>query len=965
MTARGTLAVRHILKPKPKSTWPPSISNARWRNPHPLSSSSHDTSRFRVASSYHHKPLLLRPCSFHHRPPVSASDMSSEKPVDHYRLPTDLLPRHYALTIRTDLVKEKFTGFVKIDLDVRKATKVVAFNAAAELKLGPASLVLDSSASVFTPTETNFDAATQRASLTFAEELPAGAKVTLYIGFETQLKDSMTGYYKSTWDKGIYALTQFEPTDARRALPCWDEPLYKATFSVTLISRKDTVSLSNMPERADVAVANEHTEALFEGVKDGSWYATTFETTPPMSTYLLAFANGEFVHLESSYKSPLSGKVRPLRIYATPDAIGQAQYALDIKEKALPLYEQAFDIEYPLPKLDTLVANDFDAGAMENWGLITGRTTAYLVDPENADIAAKKRIAGTQSHEVAHMWFGNITTMKWWDNLYLNEGFATLMGEKIILDKIHPEWKVDADFINTHLSAALRLDAKLSSHPIEVEVPDAGQIGQIFDALSYSKAASVLRMLSKYVGEEKFLKGVSLYLKKHLYSNTVSRNLWEGIGEETGLDIPKIMDIWVSKMGFPVITVTETPTGIKVRQDRFLEDGPAKPEDNETIWSVPLGLVTASSSGQAIVDNSAILETREAEFKLDTSKPFKINADANGVYRVLYTPARLAAIAKEAAKPDSIFSLNDRIGLVHDAFALAKSGHLSLSAALNLVHELRSESEFLVWDSIGANLAGITHTWWEDDKVTQRLKAFRRALCGPLVQKLGLDYSKSDSADITQLRTLAVGGAAIAEDPATIDVLLDRFAKYIAGDTSAIPVDLLLITFCTAVKHNGAPAYDAVLKFFENPQTPSIKVAAIYGLTSPTDPALLARTFELLLSSVRNQDLISFFRGLATNPKAIIALRDFFEKNYDLIYNRLEMTFSFSSIVQSVYTGFAKEEDRTKAEAFFKDKDIRKYNQALAQALDGINAKAAFVKRSTVDVLTWLEKWENVPRATL
>jgi aminopeptidase 2 len=592
-------------------------------------------------------------------------------------------------------------------------------------------------------------------------------------------------------------------------------------------------------------------------------------------------------------------------------------------------------------------------------GLITGRTTAYLVDPKNADLAAKKRIAGTQSHEVAHMWFGNITTMEWWDNLYLNEGFATLMGEKIILDKIHPEWKVDAEFINNHLTGALRLDAKLSSHPIEVVVPDAGQIGQIFDSLSYSKAASVLRMLSKFVGEDKFLKGVSLYLKRHLYSNTVSRNLWEGIGEATGLDIPKIMDNWVSRMGFPVITVTETPTGIKVRQDRFLEDGQAKPEDNKTIWSVPLGLVTASADGQSLIDNTALLETREAEFKLDTTKPFKINAETNGVYRVLYSPTRLAAIASEAAKPNSIFSLSDRIGLVHDAFALGKAGYVELSAALNLVHELRAETEFLVWDSLDTSLTGIIHTWWEDDKVTQPLKAFRGALCSSLVEKLGLEYSKTDSADITQLRTLAVGGAATVGDAATVKALLKRFSNYIAGDTSAIPADLLTVTFCTAVEQTGAPAYDAVLKLFENPPTPSVKVAAIRGLTNAVDPALQERTFKLIQTSVRSQDLVYFFRGFAMNPKAINALREFFETNYNSIYTRLETTFAMKFIIQCVYNGFSNEEDRAMAEAFFRDKDIGKYNQALAQALDGISAKAAFIKRSTSDVVTWLEKWES------
>jgi len=325
-----------------------------------------------------------------------------------------------------------------------------------------------------------------------------------------------------------------------------------------------------------------------------------------------------------------------------------------------------------------------------------------------------------------------------------------------------------------------------------------------------------------------------------------------------------------------VLTVSETPTGIKVRQDRFLESGPAKPEDNETIWSVPLGLISASVPGQASVDRITLLEAREAEFELDTTKPFKINADTNGVYRVLYTPARFLAIGREAVKENSIFSLDDRIGLVHDAFALAKASYLSLSAALNFVYELRANKEFLVWDGIDKNIAEIVYIWWEDDKVTQGVKAFRRALCSPLAKELGIEYSKDDSADITQLRTLAIDAAALSDDPAIVKTLLERFSKYTAGDTSAIPVDLLGTTFRTAVEHAGATAYDAVLKIFKNPATSTIKIAAIRGLTAAVDPALLERTFDLIQSSVRNQDLVYFFRRFSANPKAIIPLRDFF-----------------------------------------------------------------------------------------
>jgi len=318
-----------------------------------------------------------------------------------------------------------------------------------------------------------------------------------------------------------------------------------------MISRSDTVNLSNMPAKSedifDPNAGRSDDTVTWLSDKLGSlglaqdesekWKITRFAKSPPMSTYLVAFANGRFEYLESSYTSPLSGKMRPLRAYATKDMIDKMRWALYVKEKALPLYEKVFDIEYPLPKLDTLAAHDFDTGAMENWGLIAGGTSCFALDPDSEDLRTKKEIASVQCHEVAHMWFGNITTMEWWDNLYLNEGFATLMGEVIILDKIFPEWKLHSAFITEHHKWALDADDNLSSHPVEVECPDAEMVNQIFDDLSYSKAASVLRMLLSYVGEEKFLKGVSIYLKKHLFASSVTRDLLEGIQEASGKDV--------------------------------------------------------------------------------------------------------------------------------------------------------------------------------------------------------------------------------------------------------------------------------------------------------------------------------------------------------------------------------------------------------------------------------------------
>ncbi|KAG2116512.1 uncharacterized protein F5147DRAFT_673191 [Suillus discolor] len=877
--------------------------------------------------------LLTRYCST-----TSVITMTTDltsKPTDSgdFRLPLDVKPTHYDVTIKTDLENSIFEGVVKIDLDVKNETSTIVFNSA-DLKLNDAALYSDQLKIKQVDPSPSFDDKAERCILSFSTPVPAGSKATLSIGFSGELTGAMMGYYKSSFEqdgtKKYYTLTQFEPTAARRAFPCWDEPLLKATFAVTMISHPDTVNLSNMPITSEeiyqpqtTKVEDPSLEVLFSALTtqdspEAQWKISKFQTTPPMSTYLVAFANGRFAHLESSYKSPLSGKIRPLRIYSTPDVIHQAQYALDIKAKVLPVYEEIFDIEYPLPKLDTLVAHDFDAGAMENWGLITGRTSAFLLDPKNADVAAKKRVTTFQSHEVAHMWFGDITTMEWWDYLYLNEGFATLMGEVIVVG-VYPEWKVDSSFISEHLNDALDLDAKLSSHPIEVHCPDANQINQIFDSLSYAKAGSVLRMLSNFVGEERFLKGVSIYLKKHLYGNTVTKDLWQGISESTGVDVPRIMDNWISKIGFPVITVTEGENGIHVRQDRFLESGPAEEKDNETIWNVPLALLTATND-KVNIDKSVVLDTREKTLAIDTSKPFKLNAGTYGVYRVLYSDERFAAIAKEAAKGDTVFSLNDRIGLVHDIMTLSKAGFCKVSSALTIVDILHDEKEFLVWDSIARNITTLVSTWWEHEVIVNDLNVFRRELFAPIVKRLGYEYSPSESVDISQLRTRAIGQAAAAGDPAVVEELRTRFTEYMrTQDDSAIPGDLFRTTILTAVKHGGREEYEFAKALYENPTTPpSRSISAIVAMCVSQDEACIEDTYTYIMSKARTQDIIYFINGFQTNFCTRRSCAQFFQDNYGELAKRFEGNFSFKYIVSATFENLTKEEDYQRTVDFFK-----------------------------------------------
>ncbi|KAI4526730.1 hypothetical protein K525DRAFT_287090 [Schizophyllum commune Loenen D] len=931
--------------------------------------------------------------------PERSTDVEQSKGSE-VRLPTHVRPTHYDLAIQTDLEEATYSGFVRISLNILKETTDIVLDSGEGLEILPAStLYLSSLSASQVASSQTFDAENERLTLSFLTALPANTKAVLTLRFHAPLTDSLMGYYLSTWededDKGEddggehnhYALTQFEPTAARRAFPCFDEPALKATLALTTVVSEGTVSLGNMnvvkeveyeaaatsewtgsneeedkgdesqEQEQDLSAQDPELAALLaRSCASGKWTISHFATTPPMSTYIVAWANGEFEYREARVALPVSGKDVSLRTYATKDNIDQTQFALDVMAKVLPLYEKVFDVPYPLPKLDILVASSFDDGAMENWGLITGEESALLVDPTRADFATKNLVACVVSHEVAHMWFGNIATMRWWDNLYPNEGFATLVGEVIITDKVFPEWKLPSEFIDVYWADALAMDAKRSSHPIEVECPDANRVNQIFDDLSYSKAAAVLRMLAAHVGEEKFFKGVTLYLKDHLYGNTVSQDLWDGIAKATGQDITAFMTKWVQKIGFPIVTVTEDVNGIKVRQDRFLTSGPAEPEDNETIWSVPLAILTEDDGGKTTVDR-AVLSEREGSYAIDTSKPFKLNAGTAGVYHVLYTPERLAKIAQEAAKEGSLFTLDDRLGIVHDAFAASKAGLATLSSALDVVSALKDTREYLLWSCIAQHLDELSSVWWEDDGVVNQLKAFARSLFAPIVEELGCTYSDSDSADTTQLRTLAISQAIAGEDPGVVAKVERLFEPFLqSGDESSIPADLLQPFFVHHVKHGGRTEYERAKEMLDNPNAPQDTETAI-AMCATRDPVLLEEVTQYAFYESLDQDVLDFFHRLQGNPMVRRSLAGKVKADYDEIYERLEDNFSFDSIITCPFEVISTEKDYKDTKAFFTGKDISKFDLSLAQASDSIKARHTYIARSIDDLKAWLERW--------
>ncbi|KAJ7727203.1 leucyl aminopeptidase [Mycena metata] len=911
--------------------------------------------------SSHLSPIPQQPQS------TMSSDLS-EFQENKYRLPTNVKPLHYDLAFWTDLKSLEFGGLANIDLDILKETSAIVLNCADTLSVTEASIHCAA-------LKTNQVQAAQiviqenlgRVTLNFLASLRAGSKAQIKLKYNAKLSGSMTGYYKSAWKNGdhteYYALTQFQPIDARAAFPCWDEPLLKATWTITMISRSETVNISNMAVESealhdpDSTVDTALTDFLSTLPRDIQWKITKFQESPPMSSYLVAFANGPLAYLEKSIVMPLSGRTVPLRVYATPDIIEQGEFCLEVTAKVLPLYEQIFDIEYPLPKLDIMAAHDFDIGAMENWGLITGRTRVILLDPKRADVLSRKMVARTVSHEVAHMWFGNITTMEWWDYLYLNEGFASMVGEVIMIDRLFPEWEVKSSFVNTHFYHALSVDAKRSSHPIEVECPDANFINQIFDGLSYSKAAAVLRMLSEYVGEEQFLKGVSVYLKSHLYGSSVTRDLWAGISAETGQDIPRLMNDWVSKIGFPLITVSETSNGIHVRQDRFLNDGTPETEENKTIWNVPLRILTVENDGQVLVD----------------TKTFKLNAETVGFYRVRYTPERLSKIATEAVKPNSVFSLSDRIGLMYDVAALTDAGLAKLSTLLTLTNIWRNEqnceyhpfsSPFfvkiyppcvdIVWSSVFNNMGIILTAFWEHPQIVDSLRAFIRTLYAPLVARLGYEFPDGEAVDIVQLRKVAVTGAALGRDESVAQELRRRFADYLkTGNDTGIPSNLRLAIYIAAVRYGGREEFDALIKIIENPAKSASKSAAITAIGKLEDLDLAEELFLYILTGARDQDVVDFCQSLAVNPLFFRRVAQFFKDNYDVFVKRFGTNSMLKFLVTVCFGNLSTKED------LVADKDTSRYTMALAQVLETIRSRIVYIERSSQDLSQWLTEWEQ------
>ncbi|KAJ3387394.1 hypothetical protein HDU92_001972 [Lobulomyces angularis] len=886
---------------------------------------------------------------------------------------SDVKPTHYVVDITPNFESFIFNGVVDIHLTINENLKEITCNAN-ELDIQAASIIIID----FDPqknltqvaTKIDYDKKFERVTFTFNDTISKGAKAILNLKFTGKHNDNMVGFYRSGFKKDNQQkwllVTQFEACDCRRAFPCWDEPSLKATFDVILRVPRNMTALSNMN--------------VIETFEENDLIVSKYAKTPIMSTYLVAFAVGEldFIEATANPQKPADAKPITVRVYTNKGESEMGRFSLEVAARTLEYFSEYFDCAYPLSKMDMISVPDFSAGAMENWGLVTYRSVILLCD-EKTTSAIKQQIAYVVCHELAHQWFGNLVTMEWWDALWLNEGFATFVGW-LAVDHLFPEWDIWTSFLNAETFEALELDSLRSSHPIEVTVNSPSEISQIFDAISYSKGASIIQMLSWSIGQEVFTNGVRSYLKEFSYSNAKTNDLWRHLLLASGKDVELMMENWTRKMGYPVINViSETydeekkEMTLHLKQNRFLSSG-EEDLSEQTVWWIPLGLVTDADPDNPLDHIMTSAEqTITFAYKKTATSYWKLNYKCRSFYRVNLSFENLDLLSK------SPLSIADRVGVVGDAFSMAKAGFASTSSALKLVENYTNEDEYVALTQIASNLNAVLYSWYnESSNVQSAVNALRRSIFSKKVAKVGWEYPAGEGQIASLKRTLILSAAAKAGDHNIVQEFRARIKKVLTGDQDALNFNLISPGFSIFMRTSTNPEedFDLIFNYFKTSTVEELRLAALSSIGSTNSADILKKflyTTALDVQVIRPQDLIYVTRGFLQNSPIPEQVRPLTWKwmidKWDLIHERYaDIMGLFGVIVQScvsysVGDDFAEEVQNWYTGALLstsEEKEKRALQVApvissFKQSLERVYSNTKWVKASRSNILEWAQ----------
>jgi aminopeptidase N/puromycin-sensitive aminopeptidase len=841
------------------------------------------------------------------------------------RLPETARPENYKLTFTPDLENAKFEGDETITIQVLKPTTEITLNAV-DIDFHDVSITSGSTQKAkVTPQKDK-----EMVVLTVEKPLPAGtAKV--HITYTGILNSEMRGLYLGKDDQGRkYAATQFEATDARRAFPSFDEPDYKATFDITAVADKGQVAISNYKVVSDTP-------------GPGDKHTVKFATTAKMSSYLAALVVGNFEYVEGSADGI------PIRVYSVPGKKEMGKFALESAEYVVGYYDKYFGIKYPYGKLDLIALPDFSAGAMENIGCITYREVLLLIDEKQGSVDLKKTIASVTAHEIAHMWFGDLVTMKWWDDIWLNEGFATWMSSKP-LEKWKPEWNFDLDDVSG-TGGTLNVDSLANTRPIHQAAETPAQIQELFDGIAYGKAASVLRMLEAYLGEETFRAGVNAYLKEHQYANATADDFWDTQAKVSKKPVDKIMPTWVLQAGAPIldekIQCSGNSTSVALTQQRYYFDRTKFEAPNKELWQIPLCLKGSASGSTAKCE---LMTKKEETFTLPgCSSWVTTNAGATGYYRTGYQPDAVRALAKDA---ENKLTPAERIALENDIWASVRVGREPVGDYLAFAQGLQSDRNRAVLEDV---LGGLTYIgrYLVNENDRDEFRTWLRQFLTPAMKDVGWEPKPGESDEQRILRGRLF--AALGHDANDPDALAEarKYADKALADPSSVDIELAGGALELTAQHGDAELYDKVMAGLKNQKSPEEYYLYFYTLPEFSDPQLLQRTLDFAVSpDVRSQDALQLITGVLRNPAGQKLAWDFIQTHWDAVA-KAGGPFASAEVVGAT-GGFCDAGMRDQVTEFFTAHKVEAAERTYKQTIERINNCVALKSQQEPQLASWL-----------